>query len=259
MTKLLKILLGIIVSLALIVVLAGILIPILVDPNDYKDEIAQQVLDKTGRTLTIEGDIDLSISPPLSVSLELGKLELSNAKGFADKPFARMQGASLYVAIMPLLTDNRLDVGEIKLAGMELNLIKNMQGQNNWSDLSAEKESPTNIPDTAAQATKTSTEKNAEQKSMPAISIAGLNISDALISYTDEKAKQSISLSKSNITISELVEDKPFELSISTYINSNNPAIKGDFSLQSSPTVSLSRQLFQLPGTVLLLDLSGDA
>jgi len=50
MTKLIKIFLGIIVSLVLIVVLAAILIPILVDPNDYKDEIAQQVLDKTGKT-----------------------------------------------------------------------------------------------------------------------------------------------------------------------------------------------------------------
>ncbi len=259
MTKLLKILLGIVVSLVLIAVLAGILIPILVDPNDYKNEIAQQVLDKTGRTLTIEGDIDLSISLPLSISLELGKMELSNAKGFTDKPFARMQGASLYVAIMPLLTDNRLDIGEIKLAGMELNLIKNKQGLDNWSDLSAEKESSTSTPAATAQATKTSTEKKAEQQSMPAISIAGLTISDALISFTDEKAKQSISLSKSNITISELVEDKPFELSISTYIKSSNPAIKGDFSLKSSPTVSLSRQLFQLPGTLLSLDLTGDA
>jgi len=259
MTKLIKIFLGIIVSLVLIVVLAAILIPILVDPNDYKDEIAQQVLDKTGRTLTIEGDIDLSISLPLSVSLELGKLELSNAKGFTDKPFARMQGASLYVAIMPLLTNNRLDIGEIKLAGMELNLIKNKQGLDNWSDLSAEKESSTSTPAATAQPTETSTEKKAEKQSMPAISIAGLTISDALISFTDEQAKQNISLSKSNITISELVEDKPFDLSISTYIKSSNPAIKGDFSLKSSPTVSLSRQLFQLPGTVLSLDLTGDA
>jgi AsmA protein len=252
MTKLLKILLWIVASLVLIVVLAGILIPILVDPNDYKDEIAQQVLDKTGRTLTIEGDIDLSISLPLSVSLELGKIELSNAKGFADKPFARMQSASLYVAIMPLLTDNRLDIGEIKLAGMELNLVKNKQGVTNWSDLAGEQEAA------PAKAEKPAADTTADKAAMPAISVAGLSISDALITWTDEQAKQSVSLSKSNITISELIEDKPFKLSVATHIQISDPAIKGDFTLKSSPTVSLSKQLFQLPGTELSLDLSGD-
>ncbi|MCU7799530.1 MAG: AsmA family protein [gamma proteobacterium symbiont of Lucinoma myriamae] len=254
MTKLIKILLWLIASLVLIVVLTSILIPILVDPNDYKDEISQQVLDKTGRTLTIDGDIDLSISLPLSVSLELGKLELSNAEGFADKPFARIQGASLYVAIMPLLTDNRLDVGEIKLAGMELNLIKNKQGITNWSDLSGEqKATPAKVEKPAA-----STEKKADKAAMPAISVAGLSISDALITWTDEQANQSVTLSKSNITISELIEDKPFKLSISTHIQNSNPAIQGDFTLKSSPTISLSKQLFQLPGTELSLDLTGD-
>ena len=79
MTKLIKILLWTVASLVLVIVLAAILLPILVDPNDYKDEIAQQVYNKTGRTLTIEGDIDLSISLPLSVSLELGQIELSNS------------------------------------------------------------------------------------------------------------------------------------------------------------------------------------
>lgn len=254
MTKLLKILLWIVASLVIIVVLASILLPILIDPNDYKDEISQQVFDKTGRTLTIEGDIDLSISLPLSVSLELGEIELSNAKGFIDKPFARMQGASLFVSIMPLLTDNRLDVGEIKLTGMELNLIKNKQGQTNWADLSADSPAPSKQEKQAPPAAKTDSDKD----SIPAISVAGLTITDALISWTDEQANQQISLSKSNISISELIEDKPFELKVATHITSSQPKIMGDFTLKTSPTISLSRQLFKLPGTTLSLDLSGD-
>ncbi len=263
MTKLIKILLWTIASLVLIIVLASILLPILIDPNDYKDEIAQQVYDSTGRTLTIDGDIDLSISLPLSVSLELGKIELSNAKGFTDKPFARMQGASLYVSIMPLLTANRLDVGEIKLTKMELNLIKNKQGQTNWADLSSAPEansSEKGKTDTPAKPpTKKASPESKEAGSMPAISIAGLTISDAIISWTDEQANQTITLSKSNITISELIEDKPFDLKISTHINSSEPAIKGDFTLNSSPTISLSQQVFKLPGTMLSLDLTGNA
>lgn len=252
MTKLFKILLWTFAALVLVVLLAAVLIPILVDPNDYKDEIAQQVYQKTGRTLTISGDIDLSISLPLSVSLELGTIELSNAAGFGDKPFARMQSASLYVSIWPLVTQNRLDVGEIKLQGMELNLVKNKNGVSNWDDLSTEK-SDTKAP--SAPQSKDKTPATADDA--PAISVAGLNISDAQISFTDEQANKTFSLSKTNLSISELVEDTPFDLKLSTYIDSNNPAIKGTVTLRSSPVVSLSKQLFKLPDTLLTLDLTG--
>lgn len=258
MTKLIKILLWTIASFILIIILAGILIPILVDPNDYKDEIAQQVYDKTGRTLTIDGDIDLSISLPLSVSLDLGKVELSNAKGFADKPFARMQDASLFVSIMPLLTENRLNIGEIKLSGLELNLIKNKQGQTNWADLSAGTPAADKNASEQNKSTSTSTQNTSHESSMPTINVKGLTITDALISWTDEQNKQQITLSKSNISISELIEDKPFKLNISTYIESSQPAIKGDFTLKGSPTISLSQQTFKLPDTKLTLDLTGE-
>ncbi len=253
MTKLLKFFLWTIVSLIIIVVLAGILIPLFVDPNDYKDQIAQQVFDQTGRTLTIEGNIDLAVSLPLAVSLELGKMELSNAKGFTDKPFAKIKGASLFVDIMPLINDNRLNIGQIKLSGMELNLVKNKQGKTNWSDLSGKDKASKKSP---AKQNK-DTQKKSDSSTMPAIEVEGLIISDALITWTDAQAKQVIRLEKSNITISKLVEDSPFDLTVTTHINSNNPAISGDFTLDSSPTISLTKQLFQLPNTKLSLDLKG--
>ncbi|MCP3850847.1 MAG: AsmA family protein, partial [Gammaproteobacteria bacterium] len=103
-----------------------------------------------------------------------------------------------------------------------------------------------------------------DKASTPSINVAGLSISDAVINWTDEQAKQKISLTKSNITISELIEDKPFNFQISTHIKvddlaqSKQAAIEGDFSLETKPTISLSKQLFQLPGTLLSLDLKGD-
>lgn len=257
MSKLIKFFLWMIISLVFVIVLAVILIPLLVDPNDYKDEITQLVYKQTGRTLTIEGNIDLAFSLPLSVSLDLGKIELSNAEGFTEIPFAKMQDASLFVSIWPLINENRLEVGKIKLSGMELNLMKNKQGKTNWADLSAEKDSGTTSSKKKAQtAPETTTDKNNEVR-LPEINIAGINITNAQINWTDEQAGQKISLSKSAITISELIEDKPFKLQLSSHIESNNPAIKGDFSLQSAPVISLSKQLFQLPETSLSVDLSG--
>ncbi len=262
MTKLIKFLLWTTASLVVLIILAAVLIPILVDPNDYKEEIAQQVYLKTGRTLSIEGDIDIdiAISLPFSVALELGKVHLSNAEGFADTPFAKMKGASFYVSIMPLLNENRLDIGEIKLSNLELNLVKNKQGITNWSDLSANKKVTTDKKENSStNVTSTSSTKTAADKTtMPEIHIAGLKIENAHITWTDEQANQTINLSKTNITISELIEDNPFKLKLSTHIEANNPVISGDFSLESSPIVSLSKQLFQLPDTALSLDLIGN-
>ncbi|MCU7836710.1 MAG: AsmA family protein [gamma proteobacterium symbiont of Taylorina sp.] len=252
MAKLIKILLWITLILVIIIALAAILIPILVDPNDYKEEISQQVYQQTGRTLSIEGDIDIAVSLPLSVSLELGKMTLSNAKGFSDKPFAQMQGASIYVAILPLINENRMDIGEIKLSHLKLNLIKNKQGQTNWADLAAAKAKDSNAVSAEKTTTKADTTAN-----MPAIHVAGLNISDAQISWTDEQANQTLSLSKTNITISELIEDTPFKLKFSTHINSSNPSITGIFTLESTPVISLSKSHFQLDKTSLSFDLTG--
>ncbi len=257
MNKLIKIILWSLASLVVIVVLSAILIPVLVNPNDYKDEIAQQVYQKAGRTLTIEGDIDLSISLPLSISLDLGKTELSNAKGFGDQPFAKIDEISLYVAIMPLLTQNRLDIGEVRLNNMALNLIKNKDGKTNWADLSGEKSTPEK--ETEAKNSTGTAKPAIEKASMPAISVAGLSVKDAQISWTDKQNNQHIVLSKANISISELIEDKPFDLEISTLIDSSNPEMKGSFKLSSSPTISLAQQLFKLPKTQLTLDLTGGA
>jgi len=253
MAKLIKFFLWSFITLIVVIILAAVLIPVLIDPNDYKDEISQQVYNTTGRTLSIEGDIDIAVSLPLSVSLELGKILLSNAKGFTDKPFAQMQGASLHVAILPLINENRLDIGEIKLSNMELNLIKNKQGQTNWDDLSAGKEAAPK--DSMAKTEVTS--KNNVKTSIPAINIAGLSIENAKISWTDEQANQKTNLSKTNLTISKLVEDTPFKIQLSTHISSSDPAIEGDFTLQSNPVVSLSKNHFQLDKTLLTLDLTG--
>ena len=63
MGKLLKIILGLAALLVVIVVVAVIVLPMVVDPNDYKEEIAATVEKQTGRTLSIEGDLSLSVFP----------------------------------------------------------------------------------------------------------------------------------------------------------------------------------------------------
>ena len=57
MKKLFKWILAIIGVVVVLLVVATVVLPMVVDPSDYKDEISAAVSEKTGRELTIGGEI----------------------------------------------------------------------------------------------------------------------------------------------------------------------------------------------------------
>jgi AsmA protein len=133
MKRLFKIL-GVVVGVSvLLLVVAGVAVTLLVDPNDYKDEIAAAVQDATGRELTLVGDLALDVFPTIRIAM--GEATLSNAPGFGPEPMARIDGASLSVGLLPLLAQ-RVEVGRARLTGLTLNLARDARGRNNWQDLS---------------------------------------------------------------------------------------------------------------------------
>ena len=102
----------------------------LVDWNDFRDTIQNQVKKQTGRDMTIAGDLKPTVFPWLGVSL--GEIELANAVGFGDIPFARMGGADIKVKLMPLLK-KEVNVKTIELHGLNLDLQRNADGTTNLS------------------------------------------------------------------------------------------------------------------------------
>jgi AsmA protein len=129
--KIVAILLGIVI---LGVVLLAIAVPLLIDPNDYKDELVQAVKEHTGRELKVEGDIDLSIFPWLGVEME--QVSFANAPGFGQEPFAQVASAGVKIKVLPLLS-REVVVDTIHMDGLRLNLVTNRTGKTNWDDLMA--------------------------------------------------------------------------------------------------------------------------
>jgi len=86
----------------LVILFAGVLAFIVAtfDPNQYKGQIADLVKDKTQRTLTIEGDIRLSLFPTLGV--QLGKTRLSEFR--SDQDFAGLEQMRVSLALLPMLS-----------------------------------------------------------------------------------------------------------------------------------------------------------
>lgn len=126
--KILGIILGGLIALVAFVLIA---VSIFVNPNDYKGRIAREVKASTGRDLTLQGDIRLSVFP--WIALELGPVSLGNPEGFGAEPFLSLQHAALRVKLLPLLR-KELQVGRIEIDGLDLRLQKNAAGKGNWED-----------------------------------------------------------------------------------------------------------------------------
>jgi AsmA protein len=105
-----------------------------INPNDYKDEISQQVFKATGRQLTLAGDLKWSFYP--SLGLEVNQATLSNADTFTEMPFATIDHAKISIQLLPLFL-GKIETGHLSLDNVQLNLTRNAKGVTNWQDLIA--------------------------------------------------------------------------------------------------------------------------
>ncbi len=115
----------------LIVIVIGIalLVPQFLDFNQYKPEIAAQVKAATGRDLTIDGDISLTVLP--SLALVVADVRLANAPGGVAENMARVREAQVDVALLPLLR-GRYEVKRVRLVDPEIALEVLPDGRANW-------------------------------------------------------------------------------------------------------------------------------
>ena len=79
MNKAIKWLLIIIAGTGVLFGVILLILPFIIDPNDYKEQINTIVYEQTGRVLSIPGDIKLQISPKLAYSPPILPSELSNS------------------------------------------------------------------------------------------------------------------------------------------------------------------------------------
>jgi len=97
-----KIILSTIAAMILLLIALACILPFVIDPNDFKPEIAAAVKDKTDRELILDGELKLSLFPWFGIST--GKIALSNAPGFQDRPFATIEESNVTVLLLPLLS-----------------------------------------------------------------------------------------------------------------------------------------------------------
>lgn len=184
---------GIAVALivGLLVVAAGTLYA-LFDEAAIKHQLVEQVAARTGRQLSIEGELGLSVWP--DVGVRLGQISLSEADGRSE--FARLGAARIAVAVLPLLS-RRLEAKRIEFDGLALNLIKRKDGSLNIDDLLRGKPAPGAAPEASTGKPGAPLE----------IDVAGLALRDARLIWRDEATGKTSEISDLDLTSGALSGD----------------------------------------------------
>ena len=252
MGKLIKILLILLGLFVAAIVALAVLLPLYFDPNDFKDEIAEAVKDKTGRDLTITGDIGLTVFPWLGV--ELGKTSMSNAAGFGDKPFAEFEQAVVRLQFMPLLRGD-IEVGRVVLDGLRLRLAKNAQGVNNWQDIQAEMAKDDEVE--AAEEAKEEVEKESAFE-VKSLQVAGVEINDAALYWNDAQAGSDYKLESLNLETGTLVPGKPAPVELDFVVGLGEPNVTGQVHAEAQVNVDVEKQQYAAAGLLLELVAIGE-
>ncbi len=234
MNKIIKTLLYLVGIIFLLIIAAVIILPMVIDPNDYKEQITAKVKEATGRKLVLDGTLGLSVFPWLGV--ETGKARLSNAQGFGEAPFAEIDETAIRVKILPLLS-KKVEISRIVLKGLTLNLAKNAQGVTNWSDLA---KSTTTQPDQPKKKEKPSqpAAKRSSGQLLGALAIGGISIENAKVIWDDRQADKHIEVEEFDFTTDKIILGSPIDIDLNFMVKTHTPAMTENFDLAAAVTIA---------------------
>jgi AsmA protein len=237
-----------------VVVLAGVLVIAIVaavvlvrtfDPNDYKDELTAYVQERTGRSLTIAEDIELSLFPWLAV--ETGGVALSDDERFGERSFVTVEALSARVRVWPLLR-RRVEIGRVVLDGIDLNLAVDAEGRPNWQDLLQ--------TDTAA-----APGAEADARGAPAIeqlAVEGIALRNARIRWHDAAGEVRYVVSDLNLDTGRVEDDEPVELEIAFALLDVASQASAEINLSALASLAPEPALSRIEAELKLIDASAE-
>lgn len=248
MGKLFKILAALIV----VIIIVAVALPFIIDPNDYRDEIVSAVEKNTGRTLSIDGDLNLTVFP--WIGIDIGKLSLGNAKGFGDKPFAAINEASVRIKLVPLLR-KEIVADTITLDGLQLNLAKNKQGVTNWADLAG---SPSAEKKQEQEQEKDSQAQETKEAGLGGLAIGGVNINNATINWQDDSTGKSYQVNNFRLNSGSISPGEPVALSLGLDLQSSQPQMTAALTLDGTVAVDSAVENLTVSPLKISVDAKGE-
>ena len=191
-----KLLIGLGVVVVLLIA-AVFIVPALIPMETYKDELTARVKSATGRDLTINGDVSLSLFPTLGI--EVGEVVFSNAEGAAQPQMVSLTGMTVALKLMPLIS-SRIEVEKFILLNPVINLEVDEAGRPNWdfAGMAAQAEAG------AAAGTTEAAQAQAQADGgfgIEGISLGEVRLENGTVRYSDRRSGEEMVISKINMDL----------------------------------------------------------
>ncbi|MDR2891879.1 MAG: AsmA family protein [Deltaproteobacteria bacterium] len=226
MKKSIKIILCAVAGLVLLLAAALTVIVMVVDPNDYKPQIAELVEKNTGFRVQFNGPLELKVLPRLG--LGASDVVVLPQAAFGESPLLILDEASLRMALLPLLGGS-VEVDSLLVSGVTLNLHTNKQGANNWDmpsgqtagDSSATGTQPGSAEAVAQQSADGASTQDSGQAPAPSddsgaasfkAAIASLRVENCTLSYQNDPGGQNIVLNLNELDLQDIAPGRDVAL-----------------------------------------------
>ncbi|MDQ6968258.1 MAG: AsmA family protein [Mariprofundaceae bacterium] len=220
-------------SVLAVVVVLLLIAPFLLNVEDYKQQIEQQVEDATGRSLKI-GGLQASLFPWVGITLD--DVVLANRQGFSERDFLKVKHLDVQVALLPLFS-KKLEIIRFKLEKPEIFMERNAKGEGNWEDLLPA--SPASITAISGTPKGASTVIKHDEKSssiLAALSAESLQLHDGKFIWQDAQSGVHIALTDVQMELDDVQLEHPIRIKISARLNGD----KIDMDAQVGPLGDLA-------------------
>jgi AsmA protein len=198
-TRALKIPLIVIAVLVGLLVAGALAIKLLFDPNDYRGKAEQWFLDRTGRELSLAGNLELGFWPRLAV--RTGPVSIANERGFGKEPLLAVSDASVSLKLWPLL-HNEYEIGHIELVAPKGHLAVDTSGRDNWSS----------VLETLLESDAQPAGAEREPQRKTSVAIAGVHISEGELKYDDRRSGTHVAVRDWSLETGALAAGKPMQI-----------------------------------------------
>ncbi|HWK53078.1 MAG TPA: AsmA family protein, partial [Hyphomicrobiales bacterium] len=197
----------------------------------------------TGRTLTLNGPLSLSLYPWLGVTLE--DVSIGNAPGFSDAPLLQLDSAALRIKLMPLLR-NSYEIDTIRVDGLDASLEVLADGRNNWTFGDA---------DEAASSQSGSSSGGGINN----LVLGGVDIRNTRLVYDDKAQNAHYEIKDLALQIDELVYGEPLNITMMLDASSRNPQFDAEANMSGTVLYDLDNERYDLDPLALTATLRGPA
>jgi len=252
-----RILIGLVVLVVVAVV--GLAIFLLTfDPNAYKYKLEELVQERYQRTLTIDGEIELSLFPRIGLSVQGVSLSEPNS----TDTFASIESTRLAVAVWPLLS-NSFVVDHVAISGLKARVVRDKQGQFNFSNLVGGTPPVTDAPGNPAEALVGAAQTAAQAitggpvptpRNNMQIDIAGLDLKDGEVQMQDAITGMAVAVTRINANTGRVTFNQPFDVRMSARVEGGYPRVDANLTGQALLTLDPSAKRYAAQKLDLRMD-----